>query len=310
MIRQTFPPSAPVPARHVPALPAPVLVLVLALLCTVLLPAQGARAGGVAEDDGVGGEATWSWAGAGADWTVLGVPVFEGRAFDTCTAPPLSTMRGWRDSGYGGVGVYFGGRGRACPSQPYLDAEWTRGVSALGWSVLPVYVGSQAPCVAAENKQAVRIGADPVAQGEREGRDAVRRAAEVGIGSRSPLYLDMEQYDHRDAQCAATTLSFVRAWNRAVRAEGYVSGFYSSADSGVAHMERARRAGVADLPEVMWFARWGGEGSVDREPSLAAGAWQPQRRVHQYRGNVRETHGGVTLNVDRNMVDAPVARIG
>lgn len=241
-------------------------------------------------------------------WSALGVTAFQGRAFDACTAPPLATMKSWRDSPYGAVGVYFGGRGRAC-AQPRLTADWTREVRDLGWAVLPVYVGSQAPCVKAKNKQKVRLGKNPAGTGTKEGKDAVRRAAALGIQPLSPLYLDMEAYDHRDAKCAASTLSFVQAWNRAVEAEGYVSGFYSSADSGVAHMEQARRAGVLDLPAVMWFARWGGNGSLEGERVLDEDAWQPQRRIHQYRGNVKEKHGGRTLTVDRNLVDAPVATI-
>jgi hypothetical protein len=45
------------------------------------------------------------------------------------------------------------------------------------------------------------------------------------------------------------------------------------------------------------------------EPALRRGAWSA-RRIHQYAGNVRERHGGRTLLIDRNQMDAPVARIG
>lgn len=75
-------------------------------------------------------------------------------------------------------------------------------------------------------------------------------------------------------------------------------------------MERARREGVRDLPEVMWFARWGVEPAVDDEPVLDRDAWQPHRRIHQYAGDVTERHGGVPMQIDRNAVDAPVAVIG
>ncbi|WP_399926977.1 DUF1906 domain-containing protein [Streptomyces kanamyceticus] len=238
-----------------------------------------------------------------------GVRTFRGRAFDTCIAPSADTLRRWRSSQYRAVGVYYGGRGRACKNQPHLSRSWARAVSRMGWRLLPVYVGSQSPCVIARNKKGVRIGRNPWSQGKREGRDAVRRAKTVGIQTRSPLYLDMEAYAYRKKACARTTLSFVRAWDREVRRFGYVPGFYSSADSGVRHMELSRRAGVRDLPSVMWFARWRVRPHLYREPSLSRAAWNPARRIHQYAGNVRERHGGRTLVIDRNLMHAPVARV-
>ncbi|MFB7196246.1 glycoside hydrolase domain-containing protein [Streptomyces sp. NPDC056240] len=235
--------------------------------------------------------------------------MFRGRAFDTCMAPSLDTMRRWRSSKYGAVGVYFGGRGRACRRQPRLGHSWMKGVERLGWRVLPVYVGSQSPCVVAGAKKAYRIGRHPWSQGAREGRDAVRRARAVGIRPGSPLYLDMEAYNYRQKKCARTTLRFVRGWDRQVRRKGYVPGFYSSADSGVAHMRDAARAGVRDLPSVIWFARWHTRPRLAREPALRGSAWSSRRRIHQYAGNVKERHGGRTLVIDRNLVHAPVARI-
>ncbi|RII11935.1 hypothetical protein DSC45_26935 [Streptomyces sp. YIM 130001] len=235
--------------------------------------------------------------------------VYRGWAFDTCEAPATSTMSAWRSSDYGAVGVYVGGRGRHCKKQPNLDRSWMRSVDDQGWGVLPLYVGSQSPCVHAKNKQDVRITGDPKGQGKAEGRDAVNRAEALGIQPRSPLYLDMESYDIKKKACADKTLAFVRAWNREVRSQGYLPGFYSSADSGVTHMQQARRAGVEDLPEVIWFARWNTAPDLYGEPALDQGSWFPHRRIHQYRGNSKETYGGRTLNVDRNLVEAPVARI-
>ncbi|MBL1096357.1 DUF1906 domain-containing protein [Streptomyces coffeae] len=237
----------------------------------------------------------------------LGAKVFTGWAFDTCRTPPLSTLRAWHGSRYRALGVYFGGRGRACPSQPHLTASWMRGAAALGWHALPVYVGSQSPCVRNIDKTHVPIGSSPWSQGRAEARDAVARAKALGMKERSALYLDMEAYDQSHTGCAATTLSFIRAWNREVAAQGFFPGFYSSAESGVRHLEQARKDGVDDLPSVMWFARWTTKASLNGEPALAGAAWQPHRRVHQYRGNVDVTYGGRTLRIDRNKVDAPVA---
>ncbi|MEX2983124.1 MULTISPECIES: glycoside hydrolase domain-containing protein [Streptomyces] len=238
-----------------------------------------------------------------------GPSVYRGRGFDTCQAPPLTTLSAWGAAAtYGAVGVYYGGRARACPRQRYLSHRWLTGARDLGWRVLPVFVGSQSPCVGASSKDGFPIGDDPWGQGTDEGHEAVRTAADLGIAAGSPLYYDMEAYDYRDEECADITLTFVQAWSSTVKSHGYIPGFYSSAASGVRHMEVARRAGEGDLPEILWFARWRVPASTARERVLSAGSWA-HRRIHQYAGNVTETHGGRKLTIDRNLVDAPVAVI-
>ncbi|CAM5298924.1 hypothetical protein SALBM135S_09819 [Streptomyces alboniger] len=276
------------------------LVLVLAAL-SLDMTASPPRASA----DTTGGDATAAVPGAAAP---AKVSTFRGYAFDTCIAPTADTMRRWKSSKYRAVGVYYAGRGRACKNQPNLSRSWMRSVTGNGWRVLPVYVGSQSPCVGAKNKKGVPIGKHPKAQGKQEGRDAVSRAKAFGMRPGTPLYLDMEAYSYRKAACARTTLSFIQAWNRAVRADGYLPGFYSSADSGVRHLDLARRAGEKDLPSVMWFARWHTRPRLYGEPAIGADAWRPARRIHQYAGDVRERHGGRTMVIDRNLMHAPVAR--
>lgn len=238
-----------------------------------------------------------------------GASVFRGQAFDTCQAPPLTTLSAWAVSEYRAVGVYYSGRARACPRQTYLSARWLTGARDLGWKVLPIFVGSQSPCVRASSKKGYPIGDDPYDQGWDEGMDAVHDAGALGIMPRSALYLDMEAYNDRNDDCADTTLTFIRSWSAAVSRKGYLPGFYSSAESGVRHLERARRAGMDDLPEAVWFARWRATPNTAKEPSLSSTGWSPHRRIHQYAGNVTETYGGRKLTIDRNLVDAPVAVI-
>lgn len=239
----------------------------------------------------------------------LGAEVFRGQAFDTCRAPSADVMRAWDGaSPFGAAGVYIGGRGRACPQQPNLSESWVRAVDRMGWKLLPLYVGSQAPCVVARNKRPYAMDHNaPAQRGEREGRDAVAAAKKLGMAEHSAIYLDMEQYDDSDSACAATTLRFVQGWNRAVSEAGYLPGFYSGSGSGIAHMEGARKAGGKDLPEALWFARWRTTPSLNNDRYIARAAWQPHRRIHQYDGDVTRTYGGRTLNIDRNLVDAPVA---
>src|SRR5271165_680573 len=71
--------------------------------------------------------------------------MFTGLAFDTCTAPPLSSMAAWQASPYHALGVYIGGIDRHCP-QPQLTAPWVTAVAVQGWRLIPIYKGLQAPC--------------------------------------------------------------------------------------------------------------------------------------------------------------------
>lgn len=178
----------------------------------------------------------------------------------------------------------------------------------MGWRLLPLFVGSQAPCVISTAKRPFALGSSPWSQGTREAVEAVRAAGALGLDASSPLYLDIEAYRAGDAGCAATTLSFVRAWSREVRRLGYVPGFYSSVETGVRDIEAQRRAGTKDLPAVMWFARWG-RPALYTETVLDPQAWTPHARIHQYAGNVSEAYGGRRLLIDRNTMDAPVARV-
>jgi hypothetical protein len=275
--------------------------LLLSTAATAATPTSGTTATGAATQPGA--------ATAPAADRSATPRLFSGRGFDTCETPDLATMKAWRAaSPYRAVGIYFGGRARACKTQRNLTTSWVSQTTAAGWSLIPIYVGSQSPCVTGAKKNPYRI--DPSrawAQGTSEASDAVKAARAFGLDAGSALYLDMEGYDDSKPACADPTLEYVRAWDRRVRAEGYLAGFYGSADSGIQHLDKARTAGVADLPDAVWYARWGVPPSVTEEPVLSDSAWTPHARIHQYSGAGTETYGGKRLSVDRDLVDAPVA---
>jgi hypothetical protein len=296
--------------RYVTAIVAVLLLCGLCGLCG--LAAVSATADAVDADAGTRMDTGAEEAGVGAGSGVVGLRVapriFSGWGFDTCRTPATRTMRAWLRSDYRAVGVYYAGLARHCRKQPNLTPGWVRSTDRMGWRLLPIYVGSQSPCAFNKAKRKYRISrGHPWRQGRAEARDAVARAARLGFAQGSPLYLDMEAYSVVGSRCTAPVLSFVRAWNRQLRESGYLPGFYSSSDSGIAHMGRARAAGIPDMPSVIWYARWRVPPTLRREPMLSPRAWQPHRRIHQYLGNVRERHGGRQLHIDRNRMDAPVA---
>ena len=72
--------------------------------------------------------------------------IFTGYGFEACTAPSLAALKAWNASPYRAVGIYLGGTNRAC-ADGNLSASWVSSTLSLGWSLLPLYVGLQAPCV-------------------------------------------------------------------------------------------------------------------------------------------------------------------
>ncbi len=231
--------------------------------------------------------------------------VFTGLGFDACAAPSARAMASWAVSPYRAIGVYVGGVNRAC-SQPNLTATWVGEQVAGGWHLIPTYVGLQAPTSACADC-AKLSSSRASSQGTEAARDAVARAALIGMGPGSPIYFDMEAYT-RTSSATAATLAFLSAWTEQLHTLGYVSGVYSSSASGIADLSGAIGSSYS-LPDQIWTANWnGGQNTLD--PNLPRTAWPAHERIHQYRGGHNETYGGTTINVDDDYLDALTVGLG
>ena len=102
--------------------------------------------------------------------------------FDSCTAPTLATMRVSRRQ-YAVVGVYIGLASSAC-AYGNLSASWFRSAAAMGWGMLPTYVGPQAPCWG--NQGALIDPSKAAAEGQAEGTYAVADARLFGLAPARP----------------------------------------------------------------------------------------------------------------------------
>jgi hypothetical protein len=230
---------------------------------------------------------------------VAGGSTFTGLGFDACAAPSARVMTNWGASPYRALGVYIGGANRAC-SQPNLTATWVGERVAAGWHLIPTYVGLQAPTSACSSCAKLSSSRASV-QGGEAARDAVARAALIGMEPGSPIYFDMEAYS-RSSSASAATLSFLSAWTDQLHALGYVSGAYSSSTSGIADLAGAI-GGSYSLPDQIWTANWNyAQNTLD--PYLPRTAWPSHERIHQYRGGHNESYGLTTINVDNDYVDA------
>ncbi len=237
--------------------------------------------------------------------TVTGSDDFTGLGFDACTAPSSRAMAAWASSPYRAVGIYIGGANRAC-SQPNLTTSWVGEQVAEGWSLIPIYVGLQAPgsscgsCATISSSKAVL-------QGEEAALDAAADAEVVGIGPGSPIYFDMEAYT-RTSSASKATLTFLSAWTEQLHALGYVSGVYSSSSSGIADLALAIGSTYV-LPDDLWTANWNGAKNT-LDPYLPSTAWNTHDRIHQYRGGHNETYGLTTINIDSNYVEGTTVGLG
>ena len=228
--------------------------------------------------------------------------IFSGYAFDACTAPSQASLAAWLQSPYRALGIYIGGVNRACASGN-LSATWVSQSLSAGWSLLPLYVGLQAPCVAQSGLQKIStVPATATGQGRSAADDAVTHATSFGLPSGSPIYADIEGYALGNATCTKAVQSFVSGWTSELRATGYLAGVYGSAASTM----RDVAALGAGVPDAGWIANWNGVESVFGDPYVSDSVWPNHQRVHQYKGGHKETWGGVTINIDSNVVDGPV----
>ncbi|MDE9366220.1 DUF1906 domain-containing protein [Luteipulveratus sp. YIM 133132] len=232
---------------------------------------------------------------------------FAGWALDTCTAPTTAQISAWRVSPYRAVGVYVGGANRTC-AQPQLTASWVTAVARMGWRVIPVYMGLQAPCTYRPN--AVKITPSSAAsQGASQAADAVTRARALGMLPGSAIYGDMEHYNPADTACRTTVLTYLSAWTAELHRRGYVSGVYANLSSGAPALSQTYSSTAYARSDALWIARWDKSTALTGWAGVSDSAWTNGQRAKQYQGDHNETWGGVTLNIDSSRFDAPVATV-
>ncbi|MFF7545029.1 glycoside hydrolase domain-containing protein [Streptomyces canus] len=260
---------------------------------------------------GVAGAAVVAGAGLAAQSSMAATTwpaqkTYTGRAFDTCAAPSLSAMKAWHGGLYGAAAVYVGGKNRGC-SQPNLTASWVKSVSAVGWKLIPLYVGAQPPCQSGSNPE--KLTATTAASlGATDGADAVAKASALGMKAGSPIYLDMEAYDITNKACNTAVLTYVRAFDKTLRAKTYRAGFYGFTSSSAKAIANA--TDKTDLPGNLWYALWDKQNTTTADWPFGATQYRDHSRGHQYLVNSKESRNGYTITVDRDAWDGPVAITG
>src|SRR5262245_18219814 len=232
-----------------------------------------------------------------------------GKGFDTCAAPSQSAVNAWwSNTPWTWIGVYIGGVERAC-SQPNLTASWlnTNYASGSRWRFEFLWVGLQAPCTSFRD----RISDDSstaYSQGVGQARSAVSALANLGVGSAAgtPVIYDMEAFDTSgDSRCLPAVQSFISGWDHQLEnvAPAHAAGYYGSTCGS--HVDAMWNA--SPRPSYINGANWDGNPSTGVLACVSSSHWTNHQRLKQYQGGHDETWNGVTLNIDSNCANGPLA---
>ncbi|CAA7601966.1 Glycoside hydrolase superfamily [Acididesulfobacillus acetoxydans] len=136
------------------------------------------------------------------------------------------------------VGRYLGGP--CYPGKPLSESEAST-LSNAGFWIVSIYSG-------ANHTDTIHGGTQSYAQGQKDGQQAVLLAGEVRQPVKSAIYLDLEAQQLNQNHY----VSYVKGWVRAVRADGYIPGVYSS----VAQLQTILRESWAGTSILYWDAHW------------------------------------------------------
>ncbi|MEV8411255.1 glycoside hydrolase domain-containing protein, partial [Streptomyces niveus] len=226
---------------------------------------------------------------------------YLGKGFDACAAPSQAAMNAWQTSSpYSAVGVYISGSFRGC-SQPNLTASWVTAQTGNGWRLFPIDVGRQAPCTS----YSLKISTDPAtakSQGVTAAAGAITAASNLGIPAGSAIYSDIEAYTST-ASCKASVMSYLSGWTERLHTSGYLSGLYSSAASGIKDAASEYNNGAYTRVDHLFYAWWNDAADTNTGSYVPSNYWSNHQRIHQYAGEVTESYGGYSINIDRDYLD-------
>jgi hypothetical protein len=228
--------------------------------------------------------------------------------FDTCLDPSEGAMNAWwPNTPWYWAGVYIGGSEMAC-SQPNLTARWLNDQAHTGWRFQFIWVGPQAPCTGFGVTFSTNA-ATAYQQGRNEAGAARAKLVSLGVTNQakgSPLVYDLEAFNPSSCNALAAARSFVQGWvDRLHVAPALVAGVYGSTCASSLQSYASARA-----PNFIWGANYDGNQRTSAMACVSSSSWTSHQRLKQYLGGHFETWNGVTLNVDTDCANGPVAPTG
>jgi Domain of unknown function (DUF1906) len=228
--------------------------------------------------------------------------------FDTCQDPSQRTAKAWwTNTPWSWIGLYVGGREMAC-SQPNLTSAYLNNLRAMGWRFQFIWVGPQAPC----SGFGVTFSSNATtaySQGQAEARSARSKLIGLGITNQakgSPLVFDLEAFNPSSCNALAAAKSFVKGWVDQLQvAPAQSAGVYGSTCAS-----QLQSYAGSHQPDFIWGANYDGNQHTSAMSCVSASSWASHQRLKQYIGGHNETWGGVTLNIDTDCSNGPVAPTG
>jgi Rv2525c-like, glycoside hydrolase-like domain len=232
------------------------------------------------------------------------------QGFDRCNVPSASDMQTWwYDSPYYSINLYIGGSLSHCANQE-LNALWVQEISKQGWTLIPTWVGPQAPCTSFLD----RISYDPqlsYQQGQAEANSAIEASSQIGLLGGSIIYYDVESYSiaSKNPSCRDAMNSFLSGWTQRIHSAGYRAGAYgASCNSFITEW-----ATISPTLDDIWIASWHLPPQYDPNATvwgalcLSDALWNNHQRLKQYAGDHIETWGGVSMPIDSDVIDGEVS---
>ncbi len=230
-------------------------------------------------------------------------------AFDRCYSPSVDWMQTWwNKSPYYDVNIYLGGISYGCDPNPYLNAFWVNEVSQQGWSLIPTWVGLQAPCSGYLHRFSYNLGTAET-QGRQEADAAAAAASQLGLAQDRVIYYDLEGFSGATSSCLGAMKSFLKGWVERLHELGAQAGVYGSCNSQIPEW-----ANVVPAPDDAWMAHWtksfyDPNATVWGVPCVSDTLWSNHRRIRQYTGGHTETWGGVSMSIDSDVVDGEITQL-
>ncbi len=235
-----------------------------------------------------------------------GYGIVVARGFDMCQDPDTGqTNAWWPGTPWWFIGLYVGGSSMGC-SQPNLSAQYLNDVNAQGWHLGFFWVGPQAPC----SGFASQFSSDPgtaYQQGRNEAAAAYNMLWQnLGIANfadHTPVTYDLEAFNGSQCNALAAAQSFVHGWIYQLHLPTpQLAGVYGSTCGSYLDSYRPD-----PFPDFIWGASWDGNPSTGAMPCVSSGNWIANQRIKQFVGGHNETWNGVTLNIDTDCANGPMA---
>ena len=202
--------------------------------------------------------------------------------FDTSAYPTDGVMQKWKDASPYVFAAYY------IVSPCHHGSGWMgkrATLAAMGWNLLPVYVGQQVAGASPCNKSALTA-----AQGTTEGEDAAQKMDDEGFAGGSFVYLDIERCDILPQGMK----DYAKAWIAAVVAKGFCAAIYCHR-----HNAAEIRAAVGTAPRF-WVAG-GVTANFHLDTSKPSDSGIAFADLWQCPAPVTRTFGGAAVLIDENV---------